>query len=72
MSSEKEDMKSDVTLVFKVSATNPFDLRKKKDILHKFSRLPMDDQQRIEKIIQNPKALAGLKEHEQLLEQMFK
>ena len=56
-------MQGEVTLTFQIKAGNPIDLRKKKEILEKFSRLDMEDQERIEQIIETPKALDGLKKH---------
>lgn len=71
-SSNKEEMKVEKTIKFMVPASNVFDVRKKTEVLQKFARLPMEDQARIEKLIDNSKALTGLKEHWDLLQSMFK
>ncbi|MGQ2982118.1 hypothetical protein [Flavobacterium sp.] len=59
----KDAMTKEVTLTFKVKAGDPFEMKKKVAILEKFSRLDMDDQTRIETIIDSPEARKGLMEH---------
>ena len=59
--SNTQEMTREVTITFKIAATNPFDLRKKKENLEKFARLPMDDQERIEQIISSSKATESFK-----------
>ncbi|MEE1899586.1 hypothetical protein V1389_14650 [Flavobacterium rakeshii] len=66
-----KDMSSEVTLTFKVKAGNPFDLTKKKKILEEFSRLPMEDQERVEQIIKSKKALQSLKDNWAYLKSLF-
>ncbi|WP_330121487.1 hypothetical protein [Flavobacterium rakeshii] len=68
----QNSMTQEVTLTFQIKAGNPFDLKKKKEILEKLSRLPMDDQERIEQIVTNDKALKALKSKWAMLKMMFK
>jgi hypothetical protein len=67
----KETMQGEVTLTFKIKAGNVFDLKKKKETLEKFSRLDMEDQQRLEAIIDSAPARKGLKENWNMLKAMF-
>lgn len=64
-------MKGECTVTFQVPAGNVFDLKKKKEILHAFARLPMDDQERLEQLIKSPKALKALKDKWPMLKLMF-
>ncbi|KGO84436.1 hypothetical protein Q763_01455 [Flavobacterium beibuense F44-8] len=66
-----ENMSGEVNLNFEVKAGNVFDLQKKKKILQDFSRLDMEDQERIEQIMINPKAREALKKNWNLLKSMF-
>ena len=64
-------MTKEVTLTFKIKGTDVFDVKEKVKKLEKFSRLDLDDQQRIEAIIDSPEARAGLKQHWPMLKGMF-
>jgi len=54
-----------------IEAANGVELDKKKTILQAAAKIPMDDLGRIGQLIQNPKALAGLKQHWLKLKLMF-
>lgn len=71
MANSNDNVKREITITFEIKAGNPFDLNKKKKILEKFARLPMDDQERLEQIIDKPKALQSLKDNWTMLKAMF-
>lgn len=71
MANTNDNVKREITITFEIKAGNPFDLNKKKKILEKFSRLPMDDQERLEQIIEKPSALKALKDNWAMLKAMF-
>lgn len=61
----------DLTVTFTAEADNPLALRDKEKFVDNFNKLTADDQRRLNKIMSNPKALAGLAENWELLESMF-
>lgn len=99
MDTTRNEMKTEVTVTFMMSSGNPFDHKKKTEVLQKFARLDMEDQVKLEKlidgtsikseltkkadhlnsedkarvleIINNPKALAALKQYWSMLKTMF-
>lgn len=60
-----------LTVTFKVEASNALALRDKEKFIENFSKITAEDQRRISKIMANEKALAGLAENWSLLEGMF-
>ena len=60
-----------LTVTFKVEASNALALRDKEKFIENFSKINAEDQRRISKIMANEKALAGLAENWSLLEGMF-
>lgn len=61
----------ELTVVVKVEADTPTRLKDKEKMLTAFSNLPSEDQERLTKLMTNPKALKGLAENWSMLERMF-
>lgn len=61
----------EITVVVKVPADVPARAKDKIEMLERFSNLEAEDQQRLTKIMSNPKALKGLADNWVMLEQMF-
>lgn len=65
-------VKGEVTVTFEFASANVFDHAKKKEFMKKIGRLPMDDIERLEQIIESPKALKALKDKWLMLKAMFR
>ena len=59
------------TVTITVPAGNVFDARKKAANLTKFASLDMEDQERIEQLINSPKALTAMKKNWKMLKMTF-
>lgn len=58
-------------VTIKVSADTPFRVKDKVKLLNTFSNIPMEDQERILAICNNPKALEKLAENWDFLQSLF-
>ena len=61
----------EIQVSVKVKDTDTYRLKDKVAMIEAFSKLPIEDQQRMTKIMNNPKALKGIEENEQMLIDMF-
>ena len=65
-------VEQDHTVIIRLKAATPFRMKDKVALLNNVSNLKADDQERILKICNNPKALQGLATHWDTLQTMFK
>jgi hypothetical protein len=61
----------EIQVTVRVNEADKFRLKDKVAMLESFSKLPIEDQQRMTKIMKNPKALKGIADNEAMLESMF-